>query len=172
MIRIILPVLLGLLTLAGPASAQYYRGYYRGRDPAATVQGWYLRYLHRDVDPSGIQTWTDALASGNSPTMVLSTILGSDEYVQYNGDTPEGFVRGLYLDIVGREPSSREYRYWLRKLQYEQYRDVAYEMLTRYPQGVDSSPPPRRSRYADDYDYGYERPYYPYRLRSNLPYRR
>ena len=179
--------LLSLVTAAGPAPAQYRRAparHYRD-DPVAMVQGWYQRYLHRNVDPSGIQTWTQSLQDGNSPAMVLGTILGSDEYIQNAGGTPRAFIRALYRDILGREPSPREYDHWLRDLRLGDYRDVASHLLTRYPQGLDpAGPPPRpyRRDYDDDHyrrpdypsrrdddDYDYHRPYYPYRGRPSPP---
>jgi len=49
---------------------------------------------------------------------VLGAIVGSDEYYNHNGSTPEGFVRGMYRDVLGRTADVQpwEVGVWLKKL--------------------------------------------------------
>ena len=74
--------------------------------------------------------------------MVLAGILSSDEYYARGGNTPDGFIRTLFVDLTGRQPTPRELDYRLRRLYSGQRSDVAYEVLTRYPQSWGQGPPP------------------------------
>src|SRR5262245_37586606 len=86
-------------------------------DPQAElVQSWYQHFLGRSVDGSGIQTWVALLRQGVPPEDVLGGILGSPEYYRRNGGTPVGFVRGLYRDVLGREPGRDEIPQWVNQL--------------------------------------------------------
>ena len=53
---------------------------------------------------------------GVSPTHVQAEILGSVEYYQRNGATPDGFARGLYHDILGRDANYDEVYGWVARL--------------------------------------------------------
>jgi hypothetical protein len=119
--------LLGAAVTAAPAVAQV------PQNSDALVRSWYQRFLHRDVDP-GYIGWVNALNSGSSPTTVLSEILGSDEYYNAAGGTPQGFVQSLFRDIAGRTATEREYRSLLPRLSFGNRNEVAYTLLLRYPQ--------------------------------------
>jgi hypothetical protein len=129
-------VCLGLmLFLVAPASAQYYAPPpYRAQDPAALVNSWYHRFLGRDLDPSGLQTWTDALRQGQPQDAVLGTILGSQEYYDRAGGTEQGFVQSLYTDLLGRYPTQGEMSSWLGRMPYETNQGIASALLRRYPE--------------------------------------
>jgi len=99
----------------------------------ATVKNWYRQFLRRDPEPSGLMHWSEALRQGNPPALLLSGILGSDEYYNIAGGSPNSFVRSLYLDLAGREPTPRELAYWTSRLNTEYPKDVAYAILTRFP---------------------------------------
>jgi hypothetical protein len=78
-------------------------------DPAVElVQSFYQRYLGRQAEPSGLQYWVTVLHQGQTPANVLASILGGDEYYLKRGSTPQGFVRGLYKDVLGRDPRPEE----------------------------------------------------------------
>jgi hypothetical protein len=99
----------GLLFLStGSARAQYY-------DPAQLVQSWYARYLGRQVDPNGLSIWVQQVRS-YGPVQAQAGILGSDEYYARHGSRPEGFVQGLYADVLGRAASRREMHSWVSRL--------------------------------------------------------
>jgi hypothetical protein len=80
------------------------------------VQGWYSQYLHRPLDPLGAQTWVAQLYQGVPEDYVLASILGSEEYYCRHGHTPQGFVTGLYGDVIGRTPCAHTVNYWCGKL--------------------------------------------------------
>jgi hypothetical protein len=74
----------------------------------AVIQALYEKYLGRLDDPSGLLTWGQALASGQTDEFVASQIAGSQEYYDNHGDTPQGFVETLFQDALGRLPSQAE----------------------------------------------------------------
>jgi Domain of unknown function (DUF4214) len=77
------------------------------------VDSWYRHYLGRPVDEVGLQSWLPQLANGNSE----AGILGSPEYYNRHGGTPQGFVAGLYVDVLGRQPGANEVQSWVARLQ-------------------------------------------------------
>lgn len=80
------------------------------------VWHWYRRYLHRRPDPDGLRNCVTQLQSGQTPMAVKAGLLGSGEYYQDHGNNPEGFITGLYADVLGRAPSPRGLGYWLNQL--------------------------------------------------------
>jgi hypothetical protein len=64
----------------------------------------YERFLGREVDPAGLAAWSGQIAAGATWTDVEAGILGSDEYYTREGGNVEGFVSGLYVDLLNRAP--------------------------------------------------------------------
>ncbi len=82
-------------------------------DPNADlIESWYQRYLGRSVDPGGLSSRLAVLRRGADPEEVEADIIGSGEYWERNGRNVAGFVRGLYADVLGREPNRNEVRIW------------------------------------------------------------
>lgn len=79
------------------------------------VRNWYQRYLGREPDNVGLMTWSQELCSRPAAD-VLASILASPEYYQRHGCTPEGFITGLYLEVLGRQPNGDEVNSWLWQL--------------------------------------------------------
>lgn len=80
------------------------------------VTSWYMRFLNRQPDPAGLQNWVTLLRQGVSPEKLEWSILGSQEYFERKGGRPADFIRGLYIDVLGRLPATRqEMEYWLSK---------------------------------------------------------
>src|SRR5262249_21645351 len=107
--RFLALAVLGIPALATPGTTQIFPDVRRAYDarwgayadqPEELVRTWYRRYLNRDVDPVGFQTWVGSLRSGNPPEMVLAGILASDEYFGRGGGTPEGYVTVLFQDLT------------------------------------------------------------------------
>lgn len=132
-----------LLLSASFASAQsYYHPADAPGDPQTLVRSWYEKFLHREPD-AGAAAWIRALRTGHSADDVLSTILSSQEYFTASGGSSAGFVRQLYLDLIGRPPLPAEINYWAGRLRYESRKDVALTLLLRHPQnfsGVRAAP--------------------------------
>ncbi len=66
------------------------------------VGGLYQRYLHRQADAGGLQSFVNLLASGQTVEQVTEMIVGSTEYFQLHGGTNAGFISALYSDALGR----------------------------------------------------------------------
>ncbi len=106
---------------------------YQGANPDRSedlVRSWYQKYLHREPDPQWA-VWVDAVRNGQEPNAVLASILGSQEYYDKAGGTPERFVQTLYRDVTGRPPTRGEMEYWVRRANDRDRTDVAYGVLTR-----------------------------------------
>jgi hypothetical protein len=118
----------GLLASLGAsaAQAQVYG------DPGSLVSNWYSTYLGRPPDP-GIQHWVDELNEGAAPDAVLAGILGSDEFYEKVGSTPQGFITALYNDFVGRPPNPGELNFWVSQMYTEDRTTVADSILTQNP---------------------------------------
>lgn len=144
---LIIPALL-LVVVAAPTPAQH-----RVRGARALVTSWYGRYLERGLGPGEGLGHIDALRSGVDPNEVLAGILGSQEYYYKAGQTPDAFVRRLYADLAGRAPTNRELAYWSAEVYRQPLRNIAYSLLTRFPQTWDDTVPVWRNQYE------YRRPY-------------
>jgi hypothetical protein len=162
--RLLIPTaVLGLALLPGPAAPQFYRNYFRNQaraypdDPRDLVRSWYRTFLNREPDPGGLRAWVGALRAGNSPEQALASILSSQEYYAKGGNTPQGFIRNLYRDIAGRPPTGREMDYWLRRMRFDNRADIAYALITRFPQSW------RAARRGAEDDYDYRRPRWRFR---------
>jgi len=139
--------------LAEPAGAQYPHGYSGyGIDPNALVTSWSYRFLGRAPDPGSGDTVARLLQAGNTPEVVLGGILGSPEYYNRSGGTPEGFVQKLFLDLTGQLPSPRQLDYWVRRLYISDRGSVAYQVLSRHPGSWQTAPA----------EYDFRRPSHPY----------
>lgn len=106
-----------VLMLGGIARGQFQPGYPSINVPQV-LNTWYSHYLGRNVDQAGMDFWGPRLASQN-PQDVLAGILASDEYLNRNGGTPDGFVLGLYRDVLGRSPAQlrpQDVEYWVNKM--------------------------------------------------------
>lgn len=131
------------------------RGHRVSRESRELVNAWSLRFFGMGADDSSVAYWGGQLDRGNSPDQVLAAILGHSSYYAHVGGTPRALVLVLLRELTGRDPSRREFDYWMGRLLHaggdnpsdEDRTDLVYDMLRRYPQG---GPPPRAD---DDYDY-------------------
>jgi hypothetical protein len=71
----------------------------------------------RAPDPAGLAFWTSTLDRGVYNESVEAGFASSDEYYAVRGGgTPDGFVRALYRDFLGRLASDAEIAYWSNRL--------------------------------------------------------
>jgi hypothetical protein len=104
-------------------------------DPMQTVHNWYLQFYDRDGVPAEWAVWANQLRSGKEPPeVVLARLLGSGEYFNRAGSTPEGFVRALFLDLTGREPPRQEFAEWVRQVGPNNREQVALAFLKQNAQ--------------------------------------
>ncbi len=80
------------------------------------VRSWYVHYLGRAAQNGEEQGWVNALLQGLTQEVVLSTFLNSLEYYQKAGGTDAGFIRKLFLDLLGRAPGNNEVFLWEQSL--------------------------------------------------------
>jgi hypothetical protein len=66
------------------------------------VQNLYEDVLHRPADPSGLAAFTNFLANGGTVGQVEAILFGSGEYQQLMGGTENGFLTGLYGEVLNR----------------------------------------------------------------------
>jgi parallel beta-helix repeat protein len=95
------------------------------------VSALYARYLNRAPDSSGEQHWLNVLMHGGTLEQVAEGIVSSPEYFQDHGGTNQGYVMGLYQQVLGRTPSVSELNSWVSALNAGQSRlAVAIGFLT------------------------------------------
>lgn len=69
----------------------------------------YFAYLDRDPDPAGRTFYVDAWRKRTRTLeLVVSAIVGSNEYFTFNGGNDNAFVTAAYFDILGHEPTPGE----------------------------------------------------------------
>jgi len=134
----------------------------RPREPSPTevVKSWYRHFMGREPDAQGLQDHVWHIQNGTSYRDVLANFLGSDEYYVRKGSTPEGFITGLYRDVLRRSPSSAELQTQLDGLYRVQTRnefarnfliasdyEKANRVITTPARVAPPPPPPEEGRY-------------------------
>jgi hypothetical protein len=115
-----------------------------GLRPIDTVRLWYSRFLGREVDPSGVQRYVGLLRQGSSPLDIQAELLGSDEYYNRQGATLDGFIAGLFRDVMGRNPTGADFRSWRHTFNRNggNRQTLARQFLGQAGVQVDNSTPP------------------------------
>jgi hypothetical protein len=76
----------------------------------------YAHYLKRAPDPTGEQFWVNSLQTGGTLEQVAEGLVSSAEYFQDHGSTNQGYVLGLYQDVLNRTPTPAEVNGWVTQL--------------------------------------------------------
>src|SRR5262249_46226769 len=72
----------------------------------------YANILGRAVDPTGKAAWVSALVNGQISEQGLQfRLLTSAEYLNSH-NTPAAYITGVYLDVLGRIPTTNEEAAW------------------------------------------------------------
>jgi hypothetical protein len=66
------------------------------------VENTYEKFLNRAADPTGLATWVAFLAAGGTREQLEADFLGSPEFLTRHGATANGFLSGVYQDVLGR----------------------------------------------------------------------
>lgn len=77
------------------------------------INTYFQQYLDRDADATAIQTFALGLQTATTLRTLQGSILSSTEYYFDNGATADGFVKGLYQDLLHRDVSGTEANGWL-----------------------------------------------------------
>jgi hypothetical protein len=96
---------------------------------ATVVDTWYHRYLGRHADRVGFHDHVHALRHGTPAIRVEAAILSSPEYYARCGNCAEGYVIGLYRDVLGRTPCEADLVRWTRHLRRTCRHDLALDIL-------------------------------------------
>lgn len=81
-----------------------------------TIDDLYRRALGRTADDAGRRYWRDLVVGGMRITDVGALFYGSDEFHASNGGTDEGFVDGLYRELLHRAPEAAGAAHWQDQL--------------------------------------------------------
>jgi hypothetical protein len=77
----------------------------------------YNKFLGRAPEPSGLAYWLNLMQNqGLSDEHLESGFIGSVEYINNHGGAGAGWVKGMYLNLLGRTPAPSEVQYWLNQL--------------------------------------------------------
>jgi hypothetical protein len=77
----------------------------------------YNKFLGRTPEPSGLAYWLNLMQNqGLSDEHLESGFIGSVEYINNHGGAGAGWVKGMYLNLLGRAPAQSEVQYWLNQL--------------------------------------------------------
>jgi hypothetical protein len=76
------------------------------------VTAMYKLYLQRSPDTAGEQAWTSFLQAGGTLEQVAAGLASSQEFYVLQGGTNQGFLTGLYSDVLNRGPSTGELAGW------------------------------------------------------------
>jgi hypothetical protein len=77
------------------------------------VVAMYQHYLFRSPDPAGEQNWTNFLLAGGTLEQVAAGLVSSQEFFVLEGSTYEGFVYGIYTQILHRGATRAEFEPWV-----------------------------------------------------------
>jgi hypothetical protein len=81
-------------------------------DESALIRQAYQQFLNRDADANALANWNASMAQGLTDASFVATIIGSGEYYALHGSTDQGFIKGVYEDLLGRDPSAGELLTW------------------------------------------------------------
>ena len=76
------------------------------------VTAMYSLYLERAPDIGGDQTWLNYLQTGGTLEGMAEGLTSSQEYFVLHGSTNQGFVTGLYQDVLNRSAGDAEVAGW------------------------------------------------------------
>lgn len=76
----------------------------------------YNRYLQRNPDTGGLQFYLSFLQGGGTFEAVIEQLVSSPEYFNLQGGTNQGFITGLYNNVLNRMPTNAEVNAWLQIL--------------------------------------------------------
>jgi hypothetical protein len=73
-------------------------------------------YLERNADQQSLNFWVQQMANGMSQDQVAAAILGSQEYMTLHAATNDGFIKGVYQNVLKRAAEDGALAYWTQQL--------------------------------------------------------
>jgi hypothetical protein len=83
---------------------------------ARLIAGVYAEMLGRSPEDAGLEAWLAQMQLGLTVPGLEAGFIASDEYYARNGGTPDGWVRGLYRDVLDRSAAEDEVGFWVGRL--------------------------------------------------------
>jgi hypothetical protein len=86
----------------------------------------YAAFLGRTPEPSGLQFWASKMDHPGTPgentgssdeKAIVAAFLGSDEFYIKSGNTPQGWLNALYLDLFGRAADGSGLAFWTNEVE-------------------------------------------------------
>ncbi|HEX5443508.1 MAG TPA: DUF4214 domain-containing protein [Pirellulales bacterium] len=90
----------------------------------------YETYLGRAVDAAGLNYWLGVWNANQGPEQVQAGIIGSQEFFNTAGGTPQAWVTALYQNLFDRNPGPSEVAYWVGVIQTESRASVVLGFVT------------------------------------------
>ncbi len=90
----------------------------------------YETYLGRAVDAAGLNYWLGVWNASQGPEQVQAGIIGSQEFFNTAGGTPQAWVTALYQNLFDRNPGPSEVAYWVGVIQTESRASVVLGFVT------------------------------------------
>ena len=78
------------------------------RERQRLVNEWFNAYLGRQPQAQEAARLVLQLRNGTSAEVIQANILASPEYYRLNGNTPQGFIAGLFRDVLNRPATNAE----------------------------------------------------------------
>jgi Domain of unknown function (DUF4214) len=76
------------------------------------VGSYYQTLLNRSPDAAGLAFWVNEMTSGAMGELTVQANFVTSQEFQASHNTPGAFISALYLDFLGRSPSSSEQAFW------------------------------------------------------------
>jgi hypothetical protein len=80
------------------------------------IRSEYQLLLGRAAGPQEVGYWLGQLQAGLTENQLAAAFLTSPEYFQNHGTTADGWLRGVYHDVLGRAPDAAGLAYWRQAL--------------------------------------------------------
>jgi hypothetical protein len=103
---------LAALAAGAPRSAIAYGFAVSAERESLVVSADYQRYLGRTLSQQEVAGWVSAFQRGVTNEQVVSGFLASSEYFQRQGGTIEGWLTGIYHDVLNRVPDKVGFTAW------------------------------------------------------------
>ena len=112
---------IGPISNSSSSGAQAYLRAANDKDGEAQlnlIQQLYLLYLGRPADAQGLIFWRDALTDGRIDVqgIIREFSRTPDYYGSYGGLSTEDFVRQVFFNVLGRDPSLIDIKFWRSKI--------------------------------------------------------
>lgn len=81
------------------------------------IQNDYHVFLQRTPQPAEVQGWLNQLENGLGEQPLASAFLASPEFFALHGNNNDGWVKGVYATVLGRNASAGDLAAWTGQLQ-------------------------------------------------------